>query len=133
MNRELARDALNERDGASRTDGNYDGLPNYYPNSVLFYRPDLYEIVDRSFAFSVREVFEERHLDSIDLHYRHARATYFSLNDEQRTGLHENLAFALSSVKREDILRRFLVHLNRITPTYNEHVRYELSKYDVII
>lgn len=126
VNRE-PRDILSERDGSTRTDGNLEDTANYYPNSQLLSRPDLYGIVNAPFGFSMNDV-SFLIPDSLEQQYEHAREIYRSHSERQRILLHQNLAMALSLITRQPVLDRMLKHLNAISPKYGEGVRREMIR-----
>lgn len=124
------RKSLNERDGPSRTDGNFGDAPNYYPNSRIAHdRIDLYEIVESPFGFNMDDVYAAP-LDSVHQQYLHARQTYYAFSQSERDVLHKNLAYALSSVTRMAILDRVLGHLHNISSEYAARVQSELDKFN---
>lgn len=126
VNRE-PRNILSERDGAMRTDGNLGDAVNYYPNSKLLDRPDLFGIANAPFGFSMKEV-SFLLPDSLEQQYEHARAIYRSHSVEQRAHLHENLAMSLSHVTKRHVLDRMLKHLTAVCPEYGEGVRREMIR-----
>ena len=118
---------LSERDGAFRTEGNRGDLPNYYPNSYLLDRPDLYGIATSPFTFSMEDISYQLP-DSLEQQYQHAQASYYSLTFDERERLHQNLAYALNSITKRVILERVLLHLNAISSLYAQAVRTELVR-----
>lgn len=124
VNRE-PQSILSEQDGAMRTDGNHDDVHNYWPNSHFLNRPDLYGIVDSPFAFSADDM-SFLMPDSLEQQYQHARESYRSLTNEQKSILRHNLAFSLGDVTKSVILNRVFKHLTAINPVYADGVRREM-------
>lgn len=119
---------FSRRDGAMRTDDNFGPTANFYPNSRFLDKPWRYDVIPPPFSFDFTDITLIKP-DTLQLQYEHARETYHSFTADEQDRLHQNLAFALSSITRRPILERMLEHFQNISPQYANGVWKALMEY----
>ena len=113
------------RDGQMRFDGNGGGSVNYHPNSFggPVEDPSWKEPPLPIEGPADRYEYDDENMDV----YTQPRALYNLMSEDQQARLHGNMARAMDGVP-EEIIDRWLGHLEKVDERYAEGVRSELKQ-----